>query len=63
MAHRGNRVVAALHQQQAVLVAKVGSIYARAEDVQRAVAEAQDALLAQLERVEGCDEGAVLNPS
>src|SRR2546423_1174027 len=59
MAHRHNQVIAAIHQQQAVLPAKFGSIYARAEDVQAAVAEAQEALLAQLERVEGCDEWAV----
>src|SRR5919199_3098369 len=59
MAHRHNQVIAAIHQQQAVLPAKFGSVYARAEDVQRAVAEAHDALLAQLERVAGCDEWAV----
>jgi hypothetical protein len=59
MAHRHNQVIAAIHQQQAVLPAKFGSVYARAEDVQKAVAEAQEALLAQLECVEGCDEWAV----
>jgi hypothetical protein len=59
VARRHNQVIAALHQQQAILPAKFGSIYARAEDVQTAVAEAQEALLAQLERVEGCDEWAV----
>jgi Gas vesicle synthesis protein GvpL/GvpF len=59
MAHHHNQVIAAIHQQQAVLPAKFGSVYARAEDVQRAVAEAQEALLAQLECVEGCDEWAV----
>jgi Gas vesicle synthesis protein GvpL/GvpF len=52
-------VIAALHQQQTILPAKFGSIYARAEDVQRALAAAQETLLAQLERVEGCDEWAV----
>jgi Gas vesicle synthesis protein GvpL/GvpF len=59
MAHRHNRVIAAIHRQQTILPAKFGSVYARAEDVRRAVAEAQEALLAQLERVEGCDEWAV----
>src|SRR5918911_802155 len=59
MAHRHNQVIAAIHQQQTVLPAKFGSVYARAADVQRAVAEAQEALLAQLECVEGCDEWAV----
>ena len=59
MAHRHNQVIAAIHQQQAILPAKLGSVYARAEDVQAAVAGAQQALLAQLERVEGCDEWAV----
>src|SRR5919199_3079027 len=59
MAHRHNRVIAAIHQQQAILPAKFGSVYARAEDVQTAVVEAQEALRAQLERVEGCDEWAV----
>src|SRR5438132_5237973 len=59
MALRHNQVIAAIHQQQAILPAKLGSLYARAEDVQAAVAGAQEALLAQLERVEGCDEWAV----
>jgi hypothetical protein len=59
MVHRHNRVIAAIHQQQTILPAKFGSVYARAEDVQAAVAAAQEALLAQLERVEGCDEWAV----
>jgi Gas vesicle synthesis protein GvpL/GvpF len=59
MAHRHNQVIAAIHQQQTILPAKFGSVYARTEDVQTAVAEAQEALLAQLERVEGCDEWAV----
>ena len=52
-------MIAALHQQQTILPAKFGSIYDRAEDVQTAVGAAQDALLAQLERVAGCDEWAV----
>jgi hypothetical protein len=59
MARLHNQVIAALHQQQAMLPATFGSIYARAQDVQRAVAEAQGALLAQLQRVQGCDEWAV----
>jgi hypothetical protein len=59
MAHHHNWVITALHQQQTIVPAKFGSIYARAEDVQTAVAQAQEALLAQLERVEGCDEWAV----
>jgi Gas vesicle synthesis protein GvpL/GvpF len=59
MAHRHNQVIAALHQQQTILPAKFGSVYARAEDMRMAVAQAQEALLAQLERVEGCDEWAV----
>jgi Gas vesicle synthesis protein GvpL/GvpF len=59
MARRHNQVIAAIHEEQAILPAKLGSVYARAEDVQAAVAEAHDALLAQLERVEGCDEWAV----
>jgi hypothetical protein len=59
MARRHNQVIAAIHQQQALLPATFGSIYARAQDVQRAVAEAQEALLAQLQRVQGCDEWAV----
>jgi Gas vesicle synthesis protein GvpL/GvpF len=59
MARRHNQVIAAIHQEQAILPAKFGSVYARAEDVLTAVAGAHDALLAQLERVEGCDEWAV----
>jgi hypothetical protein len=59
LARLHNQVIAAIHQQQAMLPATFGSIYARAQDVQRAVAEAQEALLAQLQRVQGCDEWAV----
>jgi hypothetical protein len=59
MARSHNQVIAAIHQQQAILPAKFGSVYARAEDIKTAVAAAQEALLAQLERVEGCDEWAV----
>jgi hypothetical protein len=59
MARLHNQVIAAIHQQQAMLPVTFGSIYARAQDVQRAVAEAQEALLAQLQRVQGCDEWAV----
>jgi hypothetical protein len=59
MARLHNQVIAAIHQQQAILPAKFGSIYAHTEDVQTAVAEAQETLLAQLQRVEGCDEWAV----
>jgi Gas vesicle synthesis protein GvpL/GvpF len=59
MARRHNQVIVAIHEEQAILPAKLGSVYARAEDVQAAVAGVHEALRAQLERVEGCDEWAV----
>jgi hypothetical protein len=51
-----NEVIAAIHQEQAILPSKFGCVYARAEDLTTALLQAHDALLAQLERLEGCDE-------
>ena len=59
LARRHNQVIAAIHERHAILPATFGRVYVRAEDVTTAVAGAQDALLAQLGRVEGCDEWAV----
>ena len=54
-----NRVIEAIHEQQAILPAKFGVVYAGTEDVVSAVRPAHDALLQRLDRLEGCDEWAV----
>jgi len=54
-----NAVISAVHRQLPVLPAKFGAVYARLDDVATAMDERHDALLAQLERVDGCDEWAV----
>jgi hypothetical protein len=54
-----NQVIATIHNQQAILPAKFGGVYAHLEDVRMALEPAHDALLAQLDRLEGCDEWAV----
>jgi hypothetical protein len=59
MVRSHNRVIEAIHAQQAILPAKFGSVYARAGDVVSAIQPARETLLRQLHRVEGCDEWAV----
>jgi hypothetical protein len=54
-----NAVIGAVHQRQAILPAKFGAVYARLEDVAAAMEQRHEALLAQLERLDGCDEWAV----
>ena len=51
-----NQVIAAIHQEQAILPAKFGSVYASVEDLSGALEEVQDSLIAQLRSVTGCDE-------
>jgi|SRR5690348_15417268 len=59
MVHHHNDVVSAIHAQRAILPAKFGCVYASEEDVLSALAGERDALLALLERLEGCDEWGV----
>jgi gas vesicle protein GvpL/GvpF len=59
MVRHHNDVVSAIHAQRAILPAKFGCVYASEEDVLSALAGERDALLALLERLEGCDEWGV----
>jgi hypothetical protein len=54
-----NAVVRAVHQEQAILPAKFGAVYARRADLTEAMERNHSALLAQLEQLDGCDEWAV----
>jgi Gas vesicle synthesis protein GvpL/GvpF len=59
MARRHNAAVEAVHRTRTILPAKFGSVYARLEDVRTALVEEHDALLAGLNRIDGCDEWGV----
>lgn len=59
MVRSHNDVIGAVHQRQAILPAKLGGIYARLDDLREALQEGEDEFLAQLDRIEGCDEWAV----
>jgi hypothetical protein len=59
MVRSHNRVVEAVHARQAILPAKFGSVYADTRDLASALGPEHDALLRQLDRLEGCDEWAV----
>jgi len=59
MVRRHNAVIAGIHQEQAILPSRFGGVYARTEDVAAAMREHHDALLAQVEWLDGCDEWAV----
>lgn len=54
-----NDVITAIHQQEAILPAKLGGIYARLDDLKEALGREQDTLRAQLDHITGCDEWAV----
>lgn len=54
-----NRVVEAIHAQQAILPARFGVVYADNRDIQSALRSVCDSLLPQLHRLEGCDEWAL----
>jgi hypothetical protein len=54
-----NRVVEAIHAEQAILPAKFGTVYAHADDVLSGLKPARDALLQQLQQLEKCDEWAL----
>jgi hypothetical protein len=59
MVRSHNEIIATIHREQAILPAKFGCLYGRAEDVRAALEQTHDALVAQLKRLEGCDEWAV----
>src|SRR5215472_11659097 len=59
MVRRHNAVVERLHRTQAILPAKFGSVYVRAEDVGDALADEHDTLLARWRWIDGCDEWGV----
>jgi hypothetical protein len=54
-----NEVVASIASSQAILPAKFGCVYARAEDLMSALEQAHGALVDQLARVEGSDEWGI----
>lgn len=54
-----NQVIAAIHQEQAILPSKFGSVYASIEDLSGALDDVHDALVAQLRSVTGCDEWGI----
>lgn len=59
MVRSHNDVIAAVHDRQAILPAKFGSVYPDAEGVVRALRAGHDALVARLRRIDACDEWAV----
>src|SRR5688572_30544804 len=59
MVRSHNRVIEAIHAEQAILPAKFGMVYRNASDIVAALRAAPDALIRQLARLEGCDEWAV----
>jgi len=59
MAWAHNAVIAAVHERQAILPAKFGSVYLSRDDLGAALDDAQERLLAELSRLQGCDEWAI----
>lgn len=59
VARQHNAVIEAVHRACPLLPAKFGCVYASAEDVQTALREEQDTLLARLSWIDGCDEWGV----
>jgi hypothetical protein len=54
-----NAVIAAIHRQMPILPAKFGGVYAEVKGLLAAIEGKHEALAAQLDRVDGCDEWAV----
>jgi hypothetical protein len=54
-----NQVIAAIHEEQTILPAKFGCVYLSGARLRTALEQAQDTLLAQLVRLEGCDEWGI----
>jgi hypothetical protein len=59
LVRRHNRVIEAIHREQAILPAKFGGVYRRAGDIIAALRSHREALLRQLTELEGCDEWGV----
>lgn len=59
LVRRHNDIIGAIHRRQAILPAKFGSVYAREDDLRRALAAERHALLARIERLENCDEWGI----
>jgi hypothetical protein len=59
MVYAHNRVIAAIHARQEILPAKFGMVYSAPGDIRAAVRASRASLLANLERLSGCDEFAV----
>ncbi len=59
MAVRHNAVLGALHAESPILPARFGAVYVSPDDVRRALRDAYPLLLAQLNRIEGCDEWGI----
>ncbi len=59
MVREHNQIVERIHQAGTVLPVKFGSVYPNREALRAALAGMHDALLAQLQRLQGCDEWGV----
>lgn len=59
LVRRHNDIIGAIHRRRAILPAKFGSVYAREDDLRRALAAERHALLARIERLEDCDEWGI----
>lgn len=59
LAREHNAVIADVHQHQTILPATFGHVYPNSAALRTAMLTAGDALKAQLERLEGCDEWAI----
>lgn len=59
MVRHHNHVIEAVHARQAILPAKFGMVYPDSSHIVAALRSARDALAAQLDRLDGCDEWAV----
>ncbi|HVX30729.1 MAG TPA: GvpL/GvpF family gas vesicle protein [Nitrolancea sp.] len=59
MARAHNAVIAAIHEQQPILPAKFGSVYASLDELGASLDDAQTQFLDALRRLDGCDEWAI----
>lgn len=58
-ARQHNSMIEVVHRERTILPAKFGCVYAALDDLRAALREEHDHLLAQLARIEGCDEWGV----
>src|SRR3954469_13658890 len=59
LVQRHNGVIAGVHQVRTILPARLGGVYTSLDEVTAAIRERHDVLLAQIDRLDGCDEWAV----